>query len=654
MPSEGKRYMKKTMNCLLKATSQSHHPKHWGGWRNMFFLIGGIWMTMFLGSCLDHEEDLYKQDYADLTFYLQTTGGQQTRAYVGEEAGNNDENTIHTYKVWLFEHETGNFIDYTETVSNDKKVTMKVPQRIITGDKTVDVYVLGNPETVVPQATLANLGRGTSRDDLQSMLLGASSTPNTTYFIPTANGEDGTHAVPSTGLPFSQVKADWVIAENNQIKENLETIYLTRAVSKLHFCFARTKGETAVEGVQAIDALAGCEITGIKIAGAKIASEEYLFPKQDASNYGTKDDGATYYGDRIPNLKTPLNYEQTAMLWGKDVTGTTYSETSVVAPLISNSEIKALLHPELLEFRSTGHETETGAQYDQRLAAAGITSQYLTYLRETDEKLQVTIYYRLKAKDATAQKDEIRSTTFTMKDNNDFTRNHTWTVYAYFDGAALYVHPTLMPWDNGGRLIYKTEGASTLNTEAYKVYSTRTTNYAETNSPFDIWSHRDWHWNEYATAVSTTSNYQTGTKPLYSPCITITAKSKQRQRIQCNNTASFGFIQVTTVNEVDTYSGILDNIVIEPNTSDPIRFYVVPRGELTEDDNPATTVTLIKLSDYSAQRLPWNTGIFPGSEDNTEGWFHYIPSGQYYNSDITRTYDPNNAEAKWVESQWHP
>ena len=79
-------------------------------------------MTMFLGSCLDHEEDLYKQDYADLTFYLQTTGGQQTRAYVGEEAGNNDENTILTYKIWLFEHETGNFIDYTETVSNDKKV----------------------------------------------------------------------------------------------------------------------------------------------------------------------------------------------------------------------------------------------------------------------------------------------------------------------------------------------------------------------------------------------------------------------------------------------------------------------------------------------------------------------------------------------------
>ena len=55
------------------------------------------------------------------------------------------------------------------------------------------------------------------------------------------------------------------------------------------------------------------------------------------------------------------------------------------------------------------------------------------YLRESDRKLTGTIYYQVNADGAE------RSANFSMADDGDFTRNHTWIVYAYYGSSTLEV-----------------------------------------------------------------------------------------------------------------------------------------------------------------------------------------------------------------------
>jgi hypothetical protein len=76
------------------------------------------------------------------------------------------------------------------------------------------------------------------------------------------------------------------------------------------------------------------------------------------------------------------------------------------------------------------YQPGTNAQEYENLIASGIESEELTqvgpfYLNESDKKLTGVITYQ-------ATGEEEKTATFTMSDAGDFSRNHTWIVYAYF------------------------------------------------------------------------------------------------------------------------------------------------------------------------------------------------------------------------------
>ena len=67
----------------------------------------------------------------------------------------------------------------------------------------------------------------------------------------------------------------------------------------------------------------------------------------------------------------------------------------------------------------------------------------LTYLRETGKKLTGTIRYKLSdAADATEY-----TAPFEMAEAGDFTRNHEYLVYAYFEKSGLNVIVSVMDWE---------------------------------------------------------------------------------------------------------------------------------------------------------------------------------------------------------------
>ena len=56
------------------------------------------------------------------------------------------------------------------------------------------------------------------------------------------------------------------------------------------------------------------------------------------------------------------------------------------------------------------------------------------YLRESDKRLSGTITYQMKEKGA-ADYDTEKTANFLMDAAGDFSRNHTWIVYAYYAGS---------------------------------------------------------------------------------------------------------------------------------------------------------------------------------------------------------------------------
>ena len=202
--------------------------------------------VLLLSSCVNYEEESDKQDTIPLTFYLQTSGGKQTRGYEGEEEAIGHEGDINTVEVWLYDGST--FVGYSNVLLNNNKIQINVPQAVVSKG-SIDVYVIANGNSV----GLGNLGSTISLETLQTKLLGGSN------FLPTANGNNRTKEVPDAGLPFSQMLTG-VEINSTGLQATLPTITLTRAVSKFRFAFARSTG------------MSGVAITGIELKESLIAS----------------------------------------------------------------------------------------------------------------------------------------------------------------------------------------------------------------------------------------------------------------------------------------------------------------------------------------------------------------------------------------------
>lgn len=571
-----------------------------------------ILAVALLASCLDHEEDIYKQETIPLTFYLQTSGGKQTRGYEGLEEATDLEDDINTVEVWLYDG--NNFVGYSNVLLNNNKVQINIP-KAIASKGVIDVYVIANGKSV----GLENLGSNIALETLQSKLLGG------TNFLPTANGNNRTKAVPSDGLPFSQMLTGVEITSTD-LQAALPTITLTRAVSKLRFAFARSTGMNDVA------------ITGIELKEGLIASHEYIFPKQDTEtekNYGVIGN-ATYYGDRLPNLQD-ATYVNQSMLWGANTQ--TGEETAIIAA----NDINEVEYPEQMTFDylNSGVRKMTGPDYEDYVTENFIQykdaddntryhDDFLTYLRETDHPLEVTIYYRL-----LAEETKVHKTSFTMVAANDFARNHIWTVYAYFKGNRLVVKPIVQPWDLGGKYEnYRTDVGARLGTlQQYLRW--------DTDGDLNTWIH------SYVAVTHEWDN--TSQVPGRTPLINLTTSSSESMYLQLDN-KYFEFVVEENVGGTTTYRelGVNTRLEISNGINVNTKFFVRPIKAYDTAEQPAPSrechMSMVRNGAVPA-KVPLRSSMPGYAEGVDEVWFYWVSPDNY--KEYANGSGPDGASSKY-------
>lgn len=407
--------MKRYNSTLIKMT------------RRLGMAIAALLMLSTMASCSDQDSQVPATgDEAYLNLSFSTASTTTSRASRAENIGNdetqanpNAESDIHSIKVWVFKSGTGasaNPIAYKEdnptvggTAANGSYTLSLRFLRKINGEelKNIDLYILANSESTNMADKLKGKDlRSITRADLQGV------TFDDPFGI-TAEGKAQTTAVPTDkGLPISRAIINIEIA-NHVADTEIEakgkeiSIPLVRAVSKLHFYFARKAGEDAYTD--------NVKVTRIEIDGNTFPTASYIFP--DEEDYATAD----------------ANKSATSGKYGTP----TYVATPLTLDGVENTGIKAVTDP--LSYQRG--PSETAQDYMNRMNNE-IGGHDLCYLRETNKPITGKIYYQL------AEGDFERSQAFTIPSSGNAIRNRELVVYGYFlQGGALCLDWQVMPWN---------------------------------------------------------------------------------------------------------------------------------------------------------------------------------------------------------------
>lgn len=394
--------------------------------RRLGMAIAALLMLSTMASCSDQDSQVPATgDEAYLNLSFSTASTTTSRAGGAENIGNdetqanpNQESDIHNIKVWVFKTGTGGeakpiaYKEDTPTAVGGSTVNSKYTLNLrflrkINGEelKNIDLYILANSEStnMADKLNGKNL-RSITRAELQSV------TFDNPFGI-TAEGKAQTTEVPNgKGLPISRAITNIELA-NHVADTEIEAkgkgikIPLVRAVSKLHFYFAR-KANANTENVK---------VTKIEIDENTFPTESYVFP--DEENYATAD----------------ANKAATSGKYGTP----SYVSTLLKLDGVENTGIKEVEDP-LTYKRGT---TETAQTYMDRLNTE-IGGHNLSYLRETNKPITGKIYYQLT--DGSIEKSQ----GFTIPSSGNAIRNRELVVYGYFlKGGALCLDWQVMPWN---------------------------------------------------------------------------------------------------------------------------------------------------------------------------------------------------------------
>ena len=396
--------------------------------RRLGMAIAALLMLSTMASCSDQDSQAPATgDEAYLNLSFSTASATTSRASRAGDIGNNEtqanptaESDIHSIKVWVFKSGTGesaNPIAYKEDnhtvvggVTANGTYTLNLRfLRKINGEelKNIDLYILANSESTNMADKLKGKDlRSITRADLQGV------TFDDPFGI-TAEGKAQTTAVPTDkGLPISRAITNIEIA-NHVADTEIEakgkeiSIPLVRAVSKLHFYFARKAGEDAYTD--------NVKVTRIEIDGNTFPTASYIFP--DEEDYATAD----------------ANKSATSGKYGTP----TYVATTLTLDGVENTGITAVTDP--LSYKRG--PSETAQDYMDRMNKE-IGGHDLCYLRETNKPITGKIYYQL------AEGDFERSQAFTIPSSGNAIRNRELVVYGYFlQGGALCLDWQVMPWN---------------------------------------------------------------------------------------------------------------------------------------------------------------------------------------------------------------
>lgn len=402
--------------------------------RPVCMALAALLMVGAMASCSENENtETALGDNAYLSLSFSTGTGNSTRA--GETSGKvladnetdanpTQESDIHNIKVWVFKSNTGDEatpISYkAETLSEVKNgnytLNLRFLRKIGSEEvKNIDLYILANSESInmLDQMKGKDL-RSVTRKDLKEVCF-------TSPFGINSDGTAEDQDVPDgKGLPISraitQISVDSHVADTEEgAKAKGIRIPLVRAVSKLHFYFARKKGSEANTSQ--------VKVTKIEVEGNTIPTASYVFP-----------DEAIYNENGYNQNVTSQKYNNS---------GTAYVSTALKLAGVENKDIKEVEDPKSFIKKSN----QSAQEYLDAFKQASIGTHNLCYLRETNKAIKGTIWYSL---DGGATE---KSATFNIPSEGNAIRNRELVVYGYFlngQMGKLTVTPTIQEWQDGG------------------------------------------------------------------------------------------------------------------------------------------------------------------------------------------------------------
>ena len=395
--------------------------------RPVCMALAALLMVGAMASCSENENtETAQSDNAYLSLSFSTGTGNSTRA--GEshtedalannesKADPNSESDIHSIKVWVFQsgtNEDANPIAYKEEALKDingsYNLQLRFLRKIAGKDvENIDLYILANSESTNIESKLSGKDFSSiTRKELQNIRF------DSTFGIQ-ENGNPQNTEVPETGLPISRAITNISVEKHVGTTEaEAETkgikIPLVRAVSKLHFYFAR---KTGIKNVK---------VTSIEVEGNTIPTASYIFP--DETEYKENDDN---------HVVTSNKY---------NVNSNGYVSTVLKLNGVETDNIKEVEDPESFIKKSN----QSAQEYLDAFKKAGIASHNLCYLRETTKAIKGKIHYSLGT--------EEKSVDFSIPTDGKAIRNRELVVYGYFlngQMGKLTVTPTIQEWQDGG------------------------------------------------------------------------------------------------------------------------------------------------------------------------------------------------------------
>lgn len=395
--------------------------------RQTLTALAALLMVGAMASCSENQDTETAENHdAYISLSFSSNSANSTRAGESRTEGGladneskadpNSENDIHSIKVWVFQsgtNEDANPIAYKEEALKDINSSYNLQLRFlrkIAGKEVanIDLYILANSESTNIESKLNGKDFSSiTRKELQNICF------DSTFGIQ-ENGNPQNTKVPETGLPISRAITNISVEKHvgtteAEAKTKGIKIPLVRAVSKLHFYFAR---KTGIKNVK---------VTSIEVEGNTIPTASYIFP--DETEYKENDDNQVVTSNKY------------------DVNSNGYVSTVLKLNGVETDNIKEVEDPE--KFKK--NETQTAQDYLDAFKKAGIASHNLCYLRETTKAIKGKIHYSLGT--------EEKSVDFSIPTDGKAIRNRELVVYGYFlngQMGMLTVTPTIQEWQDGG------------------------------------------------------------------------------------------------------------------------------------------------------------------------------------------------------------
>lgn len=336
-----------------------------------------------------------------------------TRGEHGVVTSADDERRINTLDVWVFEKtESHDLVSYIHLANlefeGSREISMEISDAFaskasnIDTRPNVDIYVVAN-------ATASNCGLTLTRETTPAQLEAA-----LIEHKAEADGGDDffglkspVTSVPLDGLPMSGLLKDQSIDGSSPVfratdnNGHLATVRLVRAVSRIRFIFSKSASSPDIRDLS------------VSLDAHVLPTQEYLF------------------------LEEPYDYPNTLKQSNLPTSPVYEPENATLISGVSGNSINSCSNPASYAFVK---ESENGQQYENRIdqglqeqtvgdvtKPAELTELNRFYLRESDKKLKGKISYRI-------GDSQTKTVDFSMWDEGDFTRNHTWIVYGYFLG----------------------------------------------------------------------------------------------------------------------------------------------------------------------------------------------------------------------------